>query len=199
LQTQFSSLCCKNKLSDMETTKIIEGNTEQEIWSQIEKDLNIDEIEHYELLIKQGNKDIEFIVDIDLGGGFEGGSEYAMLRSAVFITDDFKFAIHDEGFIDEVGKFFGMQDVKTGYDDLDKHLVIKTNDENKAHKIFENATVRNIFTSLDSFHCGIHTHNGDGQQRFLELYVDENVDDLSVLKNLYGAFYNLLIAIEQLD
>ncbi|WP_426669799.1 hypothetical protein ACPPVU_00875 [Mucilaginibacter sp. McL0603] len=184
----------------METTKIIKGNTEQDVWSQIEQDLNIDEIEHYEVLIKQGNKDIEFIVDIDLGGGFEGGSQYAMLRSPVLVNSNFKFAIHNEGFIDEVGKFFGMQDVETGYEELDKHLVIKTNDENKVRRIFASDTVRNIFIALDSFHCGIHTHNDDGaQQHFLELYVDENVEDLLVLKSLYKAFYNLLIAIEQPD
>src|SRR5258708_35511841 len=104
----------------METVKIIKGNTEQEVWSEIEKDLNADEIDHYQVLIKQGNKDIALVIDIDLGGGFEGGSEYAMLKSTVLITDDFKFAIHDEGFIDEVGKFFGMQDVETGYSELDK-------------------------------------------------------------------------------
>jgi hypothetical protein len=184
----------------METKKIIKGNTEQDVWSQIEQDLNIDEIEHYEVLIKQGNKDIEFIVDIDLGGGFEGGSQYAMLKSPVSLNSNFKFAIHNEEFIDEVGKFFGMQDVQTGYQDLDNHLVIKTNDENKVRKIFASDTVRNIFIALDSFHCGIHMHNDDGaQQQFLELYVDENADDLLVLKSLYKAFYNLLTAIEQPD
>jgi hypothetical protein len=184
----------------METAKIIEGNTEQEIWSKVEQDLNIDEIEHYEILIKQGNKNIVFVLDIDLGGGFEGGSQYAMLRSPVSVNRNFKFAIHNEDFIDEVGKFFGMQDVETGYEELDKHLVIKTNDEKKVRRIFENDAVRNILISLDSFHCGIHTHTDDGAQRhFLELYVDENVDDLLVLKSLYKVFYNLLIAIEQTD
>lgn len=183
----------------MEIAKIIEGNTEEEIWSKIEQDLNIDETEHYEVLIKQGDKNIEFVVDIDLGGGFEGGSEYAMLRSQVSLNDDFKFVIHDKGFIDEVGKFFGMQDVKTGYDELDRHSIIKTNNENKIRQIFENVALRNTFSSLASFHSGIHTHNGDGQQHFLELYVDENVEDLSTLKKLYEAFYNLLNAIEQPD
>jgi hypothetical protein len=184
----------------METAKIIKGNTEQEVWAEIEKNLNIDEVDHYQVLIKQGDKDIEFIVDIDLGGGFEGGSQYAMLRSSVSVDSNFKFAIHNEDFIDEVGKFFGMQDVETGYEELDKHLVIKTNDENKVRRIFASDTVRNILIALDSFHCGIRTHNDDGaQQHFLELYVNENVDDLLVLKSLYKVFYNLLIAIEQPD
>jgi hypothetical protein len=184
----------------METAKIIEGNTEQEIWSKVEQDLKIDEIEHYEILIKQGNRNIVFVLDIDLGGGFEGGSQYAMLRSNVSVNRNFKFAIHNEDFIDEVGKFFGMQDVETGYQELDKHLVIKTNDVKKVRRIFANDTVRNILISLDSFHCGIHAHNDDGvQEYFLELYVDENVDDLLVLKSLYKVFYNLLTAIEQPD
>jgi hypothetical protein len=183
----------------METAKIIKGDTEQEVWAELEKDLNIEEVDHYQVLIKQGNKAIEFIVDIDLGGGFEGGSQYAMLRSPVS-NSNFKFAIHNEDFIDEVGKFFGMQDVETGYEDLDKHLVIKTNDENKVRRIFACDTARNIFIALDSFHCGIHTHSSEGvHQHFLELYVDENVDDLLVLKSLYKVFYNLLIAIEQPD
>src|ERR1700761_2033591 len=95
-----------NRLAIMETLKIIKGNTEQEVWSEIEKDLHLDEVDHYQAVIRQGDKAIEFVVDIDLGGGFEGGSQYAMLKSPVSVSDDFKFAIHNEDFIDEVGKFF---------------------------------------------------------------------------------------------
>jgi hypothetical protein len=98
----------------MTAPKVITGS-EDEIWQQIAKDFNEEsDLLEYQALIEYENKRIFLSIDIDLGGGFEGGYESTMLRSQLQSTGDFRFAIHEESFIDEVGKFFGMQDVLIG-------------------------------------------------------------------------------------
>ncbi len=115
----------------MTQEKIISGN-EDEIWQQITADfIKEDDLLEYRVVIEQQNRRILLDIDIDLGGGFEGGFESTMLRSQLESIGDFRFAIHDESFIDEVGKFFGMQDVVIGYPEFDKKVLIKSNDERK--------------------------------------------------------------------
>lgn len=62
----------------MEESKVISGSTEQEIWSQLQADLFTD-ILNYSAVLKLNDKEVSFYMDIDLGGGFEGGSELAMV------------------------------------------------------------------------------------------------------------------------
>src|ERR1700744_4327481 len=99
----------------MEDVKVISGNTEEDIWPTIEADFADNEIFNYDALIKQGDTEVELYMDIDLGGGFEGGSEVTSLKAPLNLHSDFKFSVHDEGFLDSIDKFFGMQDVETGY------------------------------------------------------------------------------------
>lgn len=182
----------------METLKIISGNTEQELWPEVEADLADGAVYEYNVLIKQGNKETDLLIDIDPGGGFESGWENTVLKAPINVNDDLRFAIHDQTFIDKAGKFFGMDDVEIGYGELDKHLVVKTNDVNRLHNIFSDATVRSVLVSLNSFHCGIHTYHDDhtGEQAYLELNVDEGINEAAPLRNLYHAFYSMLVAIE---
>lgn len=180
----------------MYSDKVFTGATEDEIWQQISTDLTEDTLE-YHALIEQGNQKIILNIDIDLGGGFEGG--YATTGFSSPLTNPgFRFAIHEEHFTDEIGKFFGMQDVKIGYPDFDHHLIVKTNDEEKVKTIFTNEVVRQVFTDLSDFDFGIRLHDvedSDNKQAYLELNVDDGINNLDQLRGLYHAFYEVLIKI----
>lgn len=180
----------------METDKTYIGTTEDEIWQQIAADINDDTLE-YRALIQQNDKQITLDIDIDLGGGFEGG--YATTSySAPLAGHHFKFAVHEEHFTDEIGKFFGMQDIEIGYPELDHHLVIKTNDEAKVKTLFADPKVREVFTSLTDFDFGIHLHDiehSNEKQAFLELNIEDGITDIATLKELYHVFYMVLQAI----
>lgn len=181
----------------MEDIKIISGNTEEQVWAGIQAALQEDVFD-YNLLIKQGKKQIKLYIDIDLGGGFEGSSELTQLSAVLSHKNTFKFAIHDKSFIDEVGKFFGMRDVEIGYPSLDKHLIIKTDDKGKVRHIFADADIRRVFTALESFDCGIHTHSDekDKLHAYLELNINEGINKPLQLRKVYHAFYKLLMNIE---
>ena len=181
----------------MEVNKIYTGNTEDEIWQQLANDIN-DETLEYHALLQQGASKISFDIDIDLGGGFEGG--YATTSySAPMANADFQFAIHQEHFTDEIGKFFGMQDIMLGYPDLDNHLIIKTNNEEKIKSLFADEKTRAVFTDLTDFDFGIRMHTPDGsdiKQAFLELNIEDGILDIADLREIYHAFRKVLTTLQ---
>ena len=185
----------------MEDIKIISGSSEQDVWQNIEADLAAeDEVLNYDVVINQGGKQVQLTVDIDPGGGFEGGFETTELRAPLALVSDFRFAVHDEDFIDEIGRFFGMEDVETGYTDLDKNVVIKSNDEEKVHRIFGDDDVRELFTKLEDFDLSIHhqkLRDSESEQPVLELNINEGITDPTSLRTVYHAFYKVLEMIEK--
>lgn len=185
----------------MEDKKIIAGNTEAEVWAQIEADLQADEdMLNYDVVINHAGKNINLFIDIDLGGGFEGGSELTQLSAPLAIVPNFKFAIHDKDFLDSIGKFFGLEDVYTGYPDFDEHVIIKTNHEGKVRDLFADAALCEVFTQLEDFDFGIHTHSVEGvdeEQPFLELNINQGITDAATLKPIYDAFVKVLTELEK--
>lgn len=184
-----------------EDLKIITGNTEDEIWETITDDLTIEDgdLLDYNVIIEQDGKYTELYINIDLGGGFEGGSEITQLTAPLMVARDFRFAIHNEDFLDTIGKFFGLEDMKTGFPELDDHVVIKTNAAEKVRELFADVTVRNVFTALEDFDFGIHKHtpeDSDTEQTFLEFNINEGVTDPAALRHIYHAFYTVLIGLE---
>ncbi|MCY7422522.1 MAG: hypothetical protein LH478_12360, partial [Chitinophagaceae bacterium] len=122
--------------------RVIKGETEDEIWQQVRSDFEGEDLLGYNALLEGANHIVELDIDIDLGGGFEGGYEITRFISKLPVADDFKFALHKEDFLDEIGKFFGMQDIKLGYVDFDKHVIVKTNDEARIKELFSDEQLR---------------------------------------------------------
>lgn len=181
----------------MEDIKIVSADTEEQVWAGVAAALQEGQLD-YDLLIKQGKNRIKLYIDINPGGGFEGGSALTQLSAALSRKNTFKFAMHDKSFIDEVGKFFGMQDVMIGYPSLDKHLIIKTDNKEKVRHIFADSDIRRVFSALKSFDCGIYldTDEKDKQHAYLELNIDEGIIKPTELRKIYHAFYKLLLNIE---
>jgi hypothetical protein len=178
----------------MEDQKNISGRNQQEVWPLIEASLNTDEYT-YDVLIEQAGKHIQLYIDIDPGGGFEGGYELTQIKAPLPVNNDFKFAIHHQGFIDSVGKFFGMQDIETGYPEFDKKVIVSTNNEQRVHGLFADPEVRDIFSKLENFTLGIHNHhagNSETDHPWLEFSSDEAYDDTETLKKIYYGFCTLL-------
>lgn len=183
----------------MKIEKIISGNTPGEIWNQIAEDLRANEFSYAAVIDYQDTK-IIFNIEIDPGGGFEGGYQTTMLRGELQHAGDFKFAIHHQGLLDEIGKFFGMQDIETGYPEFDKKVIVKSNDEEKVKSIFAEAQARSVFKEMNDFIFHIAKHHVDENEKeasFLELTIEEAIVDTARLVSLFNAFYNVLSAIEK--
>src|ERR1700744_1084968 len=133
-------------------TKMIAANSEETVWKRITADFHRDDFPlQYHVLIYHDVKKVQLDIDIDPGGGFESGFESTTLTAVVPHLQGFKFALHHEDFLGRVGKLFGMQDVKTGYPEFDKKLIIKTNDVAKVKAVFSDEAVRKVFQSKTAF------------------------------------------------
>ncbi len=184
----------------MNYENIIRGTNEDEIWQQIDEQFLQDpEPLEYAAIIEQDSRRVIIDIDIDLGGGFEGGYETTTFTAPLHTLPSFSFAIHEEHFTDEVGKFFGMQDVETGYAEFDKKLVVKTNDTAKCQQIFSDASVREVFQNLNDFSFGITRHHYSDTNKkdpFLELNIESGITDTQKLREIYKAFYSVLISVD---
>lgn len=173
--------------------RVIEGQTEEDIWQQVRPDFEGEELLGYNVLLKTPNTAVELDVDIDLGGGFEGGFEITRLIAKLPADNDFKFALHKEDFLDEIGKFFGMQDVKLGYEDFDRHVVVKTNDEARIKQLFADEQLRLFVLSLEEdYNLSL---SKDHEEKVLALEIEKGITDVSALQKIYSQFVQLLNAV----
>ena len=179
------------KINKMSTElKVIKGETPEAMWQQVRKDFEGEDLLGYHVLLDNGNTVVELDVDIDLGGGFEGGYEITRFISRLPGTNDFKFALHKEDFLDEIGKFFGMQDIKLGYDDFDKHVVVKTNDEARTKQLFADEQLRSFVLAIeDDFTLSLSTSH---LEKVLALEIEKGITDVAFLQKIYGWFVQLL-------
>jgi len=176
----------------MEHTKVILGNNEHEIWAQIEADIQSDpSVLQYQAEIQHLDKIILLDIDVDLGGGFEGGFELTTFTTPLSKHPGFRFALHHEDFLDEVGKFFGMQDLITGYEEFDKNVVVKTDDLERFKEIFSDPFIRLTLQNLSVFRFYI---ENDNSTQNLVLEIEEAITEPGLLRSLYSMFYRVLSA-----
>ncbi|MDQ6889069.1 MAG: hypothetical protein M3Z56_02135 [Bacteroidota bacterium] len=182
----------------MESEKIISGNNIDEIWRQITPALNNNELSN-SFIINQQNRKIFLNIEIDPGGGFEGGYQTTTLQYRLEKPSEFKFALHHQGLLDEIGKFFGMEDIETGYAEFDKKVIVKTNDPEKLKSVFSEKHTRAVFEELMNFTFHITQHHIDETETkadFLELNIDEAITDAERLYCIYHAFISVATGIE---
>ena len=183
----------------MTITKQIVGKTTDEIWQQVSADLADDETFEYAAVLAQGDRKVELVIDIDLGGGFESGSAYVSFSAPVSAAHDFRFALHHQSWIDTAGKLFGLEDVVIGYPEFDDAMVIKTDNREKTHQLFADATVRETFQSLLLFTLHLthqHVEGKKDKEPLLELVIEEDINDPARLRKIYEAFCSVLSGIE---
>ncbi len=181
--------------------KIIKGNTEEEVWQQLTDDLNSGDILEYRALIVQAGKQVILDIDIDLGGGFEGGYATTTL-TAPLPAQDFRFAIHKQHLIDEAAKLFGMQDIVVGYPDFDKSFIIKSNNEIKTKEIFADNAVRQELQSINDVTLRVMekdiADSGD-HLVVLQLNIEEGITDPYELRRIYHPFFTILLIIDPIN
>ena len=112
----------------METTRTFSADSEAALWEQVAADINRQpDLFDYRAELRQQHYRVELEIDIDLGGGFEGGYEITTLRAVVPGQPALHFALHEQDWIHEIGKLLGLEDVELGYADLDQAFIITTN------------------------------------------------------------------------
>lgn len=169
-------------------TPATEASVWEEIGSQLKKEMGI---QLYEVWLEELNQKVLLKLDVDPGGGFESGYELTVLYAPVSNPSGFRFVLHPEDFLDEVGKFFGMQDVVVGHPEFDDKVLVKTNDEERIKTILSDSATRRYIDSLPSYKLHLHPAKED-QESYLQLDFDEAITDITKLKAIYQGFVHLL-------
>lgn len=184
----------------MNEAKVISGNTKEEIWQQVEANLaESPDLFEYSVIVEESGRMVELDIDIDLGGGFEGGYAFTRFVSALKNFDDFRFSLHRQDFFDGLGKLFGMQDIVVGYPEFDKQVIVKTNYPERLHEILSDKGLRELLQSFTgfTFHIGHHhSANTQVESAFLELRIDEGITEPVMLREIYTAFVLVLNRID---
>ena len=187
----------------MQPYKIIFGYSEKEIINYIKSDFASDTMfEIYRAHIKHGDKNIYLDIKIDLGGGFESGFETTSLMCYLNLNANFSFTVRQQVLLDKIVDFLGNRNLKIGYSEFDKKVIVTTNDEARIRDIFENDKIRKIIQSFDSdftLKLAKDKCSKNKDQYFLRLIIDEGLFDVKKLQKFYNVFLNLLASINDYD
>ena len=184
----------------MQEARVISGTSLDEVWKQIDEDFSqYQEVYEYNAIIEQQGRSVTLDIDIDLGGGFEGGYALTRFMSPLKSFDDFRFSLHRQDLLDGIGKLFGMEDIKIGSPEFDKNIVIKSNHPDRIKDILSSTQIREVIQSLPNFEFHIghhHSSHTEVESAFLELRIDEGITDTARLRLIYGAF---ILVLEKVD
>jgi hypothetical protein len=178
----------------METIKSFSADTEEELWHLVAYDMaNQKELLQYSAQLTQAGQPIYFDIDIDLGGGFEGGISSTTFMAPAPSHVALRFALHEQGFMDEVGKFFGMEDIELGYPDLDNAFIIKTNQPDTLKSLLADPTIHQLLLKHKSCELRLHDDADEtGPETVLTFTKDEAILDISELRGIYSMLYLML-------
>lgn len=104
--------------------------------------------------------------------------------------DNFRFEIYNSGFIRNIEKFFGAQDVELGISEFDKKFIIKSNNEFKIKNLLQNLEIRNLIESLKDVNIETSNKKGIWEQELpekqfeLSFYVLNEIKNTTELKEL---------------
>jgi hypothetical protein len=181
----------------MDEQKRFTGTSPEDAWEQVTTDVTWQEgANNYRAIIHTGHCDVELETVRSPGAIEEGGFEQTTFRAPVPSTGDFRFAIVPEDFVNRIGKLFGMQDVKIGYAEFDKNVLVQTNDEQKLKSILSNPSVREVFQNLSGYSLHIDKH-GEGKGDYLHLVLQHAITDNATMRTIFSAFNKVLKALEQ--
>jgi len=187
----------------MQEPKVISATSDEEVWKQIEADFSAEpELFQYNAVIKYQGWIIDLVIDIDPGGGFEGGYAFTALSSELKNVDDFRFSLHHQDIIDEIGKLFGMQDLKIGIPEFDDKVIVKTNNSIRLKDLLSDSEIRTLLQSLPEFHFHIAHHSSQKTEvegALLKLNIEEGITDPKVLRKVYNMFINVLTKLDRLN
>jgi hypothetical protein len=126
------------------------------------------------------------------------------LRAPFRSMHDFRFQVYNQGFLDNIGKFFGMQDIETGAEEFDRRFVLKGNAPEKVQKLFSEPEIQRMMLEDRQLRLEIRDDEGWFGQKFPaetdELYFQTTgeIRDEERLKNLFQLFSAVLTELEKM-
>ncbi|WBA41757.1 hypothetical protein [Hymenobacter canadensis] len=153
----------------MDTIRTFSADTEAALWQQVAADMiRQSDLLEYTANLHQNGYQMQLSLDIDLGGGFEGGYETTTFRAVVPGQPTLHFTLHEQDWVHELGKLLGLQDVELSDPDLDSAYIMTTNNPDQLRALlFADPAVRQTLLRY--------------QELRLDLTTDPNAPDADTL------------------
>lgn len=166
-------------------------------WSVLHPDFSNGTFPHdYHVQVQAGSHVIDLDVASSPGGGYEGGYGSTSIRAALSKDPGLVFVMYPEDFLNRIGKLFGIEDAILGYEELDRHLIVKTNNADRLKGLVANQAVRDELQRLSGFSFKIDKEDEEERGWYLELSLQRAVGGYSELTSILEAFYIVLDTID---
>jgi hypothetical protein len=183
----------------METLRTFTANSEDELWQQVAADMAQEkDFLQYSAQLNQGRYRMLLDIDIDMGGGFEGSFESTTLTAAITGPMPLHFHLHEQDWVNELGKLLGLEDVALGYPVLDDAFIIKTNNPTQLKLLLSSAELQGLLLKYRDdmqLTLGPADHQ-DGTAVELRFMAERALVDPAQLQEVY---HMLLLLLEQLN
>ncbi len=128
----------------------------------------------------------------------EHSQTFTRIRAPFVNPDGFRFTIYRKGFLTELGKLLGMQDIEVGDPEFDEAFVIQGNDEYRVRDLFDDPALRSLALAQPRLRLCVKDDEGWFGAQFPE-GVDELhfqaggvIKDVDRLKGLFDLFAAVL-------
>jgi hypothetical protein len=181
----------------MEPIRTYSADTEQELWQLVATDMaQQKELLQYSAQLTQAGQPMYFDIDIDLGGGFESGFSTTNFLAPVPGNPTLRFHLHEQDWVNEIGKVFGLEDVKLGYPELDEAFIIKTNEPETLAQLLSDDAVRTFLLKHQNAELELKQDNEEAGL-ILTFSKDEAILDMAELREVYRVLRELVSRISR--
>jgi len=178
------------------------GPSKDEVWRQLSQEIGAEFVEGG-FWTSTGSKVQAhvgpWIVTLDIGRSDEDGkSTVTRLRAPYVNPEGFRFTIYRKGFLSDLGKLLGMQDIEVGDPEFDEAFIVKGNDEPKVRALFAKPQIRQMIKAQPEFRLDVKDSEGWFGPKFpddvdeLHFQVVGEIKDLERLKALFDLFAAVL-------
>lgn len=178
----------------MENIKRFTGENEAAIWQQVADDMVQEgQFFRYTAILSQQGQDTLMDIDIDLGGGFESGISITTFRTPLRQPVSLRFNMHEQDFLNEIGKVLGMEDIKLGYPDFDAAFIIQTNQPETLKSLFADERIRELLLQHPKAKLKLSAEDeSPTAEAYLTFTLDKGIVDLNKLRAIYQLLRSLV-------
>jgi hypothetical protein len=179
----------------MSNVHIFSADTEATLWQEVAADIvRQGDLFNYTAELIQDGYHMQLDIDIDLGGGFEGGFQSTRMAALVPNHTSLLFALHEQDWLHELGKLLGLTDVELGDPALDAAFIITTNDVAALRELLlpDMALRQTLLRHQDCRLTLAPTSHEAGADVYLTFSTDTALTDPDELREVYHALYTLL-------
>lgn len=178
------------------------GKNDESIWRQFASENHGSYIPIFNHRVQLSYKDFTIIFDAHSHFTTVGNSSYEAEYTRGLVefvsSDSFKLRITKQGFFENIGKLFGLQDIRIGEKEFDGKFIVKSNDEPKTLLMLSNNSITKLLQEIKTVRFDITDDDGLFDEKptqgnsMLYFVLDGKVKDVRELNKLFHLFRDTL-------